>query len=713
MAKDWGFIGGGYPHESQAIDAQRTVNLYPEVVESGTGKSVKALLSIPGLADFCTLPVGPIRQLFAQDGRAWAVAGSVLYELYSGGTFTARGGALINDGTPATIDSNGAAGHQLWVTSGGRGGVLDTVSHAWTPDVRTDATMGAFVDGYFVSLDAATSTVYASDLENGLTWNALSKAQRNLGSDAIVAMGAINRMLFLLGSQTSEVWYNTGASPFAFGPFQGGFLEVGCAARGSVAWCDNSLFWLGASEQGPGTVCRSVGFQAQRISTHALAKTIAGYATISDAVAFSHVWNDHAVYVLSFPTEGKTWAWDAASGVWTERAYWDTTSGLWGLYKPRFHAYAFGKHLVGDGVTGNIYELSATTYTDAAGVPLRRLRQGPYVVNENRQLFHRRFWLDIQSGVGQSPDDLYKAAVLRDNPVAYWRLGEASGTSGTDESGNVYTLTYTGSPTMGVTGPVAGGSTGITFAGNTSYAKRTMAVIGGTNLSQDFTIEAWVHTPDGNGGELVSQSIGAGTHSFIHLAVYPAVYYCEVANNAGAVAITCATSGTDYTDDAWHYVVATWDASAQTMKVYVDGTLKATTTQVPVGTVDAMDTTTLGTRWRSSAGFGAGAVDSTLADVALYQTALSAEQVLAHYRARTIGITVAAPQVSLAYSDDMGKTWKAATDRAIGAQGDVATRVEWRRLGRARQRMYQVVCSDAVPVRIADAYLEIDGGGGG
>jgi len=476
MAKGWGFIGGSYPHESQAIDLQRSVNLYPEVIESGNGKAVKALASIPGLSTFCTLLNSPIRQLFAQDGRAFAVAGTVLYELFSGGTYLLRGGAIIDDGKPATIDSNGVPGHQLWVCSGRRGGVYDLTANTWTPDVRTDADLGAFVDGYFLSLDATTSTVYASDLEDGLTWNALSKLQRNIASDTTVSMGIVNRMIVLLGSKTSEVWYNTGATPFAFGPFSGGFLEQGCAARDSVAWCDNSLMWLGLSEQGPLTVWRSVGFQAQRISSHALAQALTGYSTTSDAVGWSYVDRDHAFYVLTFPTAGACWAYDVSTGLWAERAYWQTTTGTWGLYKPRFHCYAFGKHLVGDGASGVIYELSPTTYTDAGGVPLRRMRVGPYVTNEQKWLYHRAFGLDVETGVGNS-------ACL-------------------------------------------------------------------------------------------------------------------------------------------------------------------------------------------------------------------------------------APSAMLSYTNDKGKTWTDATDRAIGAQGDVNTRVDWRRLGRSKQRAYRVVISDPVPVRVADAYLEIDEGGG-
>ena len=49
----------------------------------------------------------------------------------------------------------------------------------------------------------------------------------------------------------------------------------------------------------------------------------------------------------------------------------------------------------------------------------------------------------------------YRDAVLATNPVAYWRLGEASGTVARDEIG-ANNGTYVGSPTLGVAGLLSG-----------------------------------------------------------------------------------------------------------------------------------------------------------------------------------------------------------------------------------------------------------------
>ncbi len=50
--------------------------------------------------------------------------------------------------------------------------------------------------------------------------------------------------------------------------------------------------------------------------------------------------------------------------------------------------------------------------------------------------------------------DQYSSVVLAKGPVGYWRLGEASGPSAADASGNGYDGTYLGNPTFGQSGAI-------------------------------------------------------------------------------------------------------------------------------------------------------------------------------------------------------------------------------------------------------------------
>jgi len=61
----------------------------------------------------------------------------------------------------------------------------------------------------------------------------------------------------------------------------------------------------------------------------------------------------------------------------------------------------------------------------------------------------------------------YSVAVAADSPIAWWRLGESSGTNAADSSGNSRDGTYAGTPTLGAPGYTRDGNTAVTFNGTT------------------------------------------------------------------------------------------------------------------------------------------------------------------------------------------------------------------------------------------------------
>jgi hypothetical protein len=65
------------------------------------------------------------------------------------------------------------------------------------------------------------------------------------------------------------------------------------------------------------------------------------------------------------------------------------------------------------------------------------------------------------------------------------------------------------------------------------------------------------------------------------------------------------------------------------------------------------------------------------------------------------------PQMRLRWSDDDGSSWSSEIWRSAGPIGHTARVVEWRMLGQSRQRCYELKCSDPVPVRWTDAWVEV------
>lgn len=395
------FVGPAYQSQSPLADSERCINLYPEVAESSGAAKPSALYPCPGVTTFTTFAEGPIRGMFAQDGRCFAVVGFKFYEVFSDGTSTEHGTVAL-DSNPATISSSGDAGGELFITSGDNGYIFTLATDTLSASVLTGVTMGDYLDGYFLALDTATSTLKVSGLLDGLTWDPTQIAQRTQGSDKWKALKVNYGYIWLWGSQTTEVWQNLGTFPFPFAPIPNGFETNGTAAAFSAAPLGTSVLWLQANAQGDAMVLRSEGLSGQRISTHAVEFAMQGYAEVSDAVAFAYQDQGHLFYVLTFPSANATWVYDVATNTWHQRGYWNAPLNRFDAYRPLYHVHAFNQQLVGDRSTGAIYTLSSRVYTDVDGNGIRRLRACPHVVRDQRQVTYPQMIVLLQTGIGLS-----------------------------------------------------------------------------------------------------------------------------------------------------------------------------------------------------------------------------------------------------------------------------------------------------------------------
>lgn len=383
------FVGPSYTAQSPLVDCERTINWFTETQESQGAKARRALLPVPGQTAIATAAQAPIRALFGQDDRIFAVAGFSFYELTTpvydatthvllSCTLTNRG-TVDNDGLPATISSSGDAGGQLFITSGGTGYIYDLVADTLTAIVSAATfSQGGYLDGYFLALDRETSTFMISDLLDGTTWDPLQTAQRNSAPDKWRALLVVGSYIYLFGSETSDAYYNAGAFPFPFVPVAGAVLPYGISADNSAVNLATAPAWLARSADGCGLVVRgAVGGAPQRISNHGVEYALSTYETIDDAIGWTYQAEGHLFYVLVFPTAEATWVYDGSEGEWHERPHWNTTTAEWEASRIACHCFAWDTHLVGDRSTGAIYRMANDLATDAGGTPLRRMRRVP------------------------------------------------------------------------------------------------------------------------------------------------------------------------------------------------------------------------------------------------------------------------------------------------------------------------------------------------
>lgn len=406
---NWGFCGPTYSDQALYPHNERSINVCPEVIDSpmNAPRARYILRKTPGLIERYSGLLGSPTRIFYQDGRGFCVAGSGFYELFSNGTATLRGSFPASDPRPATIVSNGSAGNQLFVVTGGLGYIYnlstDTLTQITDADFPANCTIGTIADSYFVALGTNTTQFSISALLDGTSWDALDVAQKSQTHDNILSMIWAQKQLWLIGSKNTEVWVNTGDPDFPFAPLQGVAMPRGTGAAHSVSEI-GSLFMIGADESGGRVVWQIQGYQPVRVSTHAMEYAMRQYSTVDDAIGFVQQLGGRTFYWLYFPTADATWVYDVDNGLWHERAYWDTGSALFTAHLARSHAYAFGMNLVGSRRGGTIYEMSESAYDDA-GETFRWLRRSTFIYNKEKRVFFNDITFDMAVGVGTTSGD--------------------------------------------------------------------------------------------------------------------------------------------------------------------------------------------------------------------------------------------------------------------------------------------------------------------
>lgn len=408
-----GLIGTSYRSTSPIADQEHTVNKYYEPMESAGASTRQALYPMPGVSLISTAASSPGRANWFGNGRQFTVQGTNFNEVSVSGLITLRG-TVATDSNPATISSNGDGGGQLFITSGGNGYCFDLTTAVLTQIVSLNgqADRGDFLDGYFLALDATTSTMRISDLLDGLTWDPTQFAQRSAAADPWRSMLVLGQYIWLLGELTSEVWYDAGSSPFPFAKHPSGLIPYGIKASFSVAVGEGSIVWLDATRIGERVVRSATGFSPQSVSDYPLNLAFSEYAVVSDAQADTINWLGHVFYLLTFPTENITWVLDLQTGRWVQWGTWIWESNAYVAWRPRHHAMAFGEHRMLDSQTGAIYMLSKDVSTDVDERPIRWLRRPPALSSENLLVLYPGFELDMETGLGTSTGQGFDPQVM-------------------------------------------------------------------------------------------------------------------------------------------------------------------------------------------------------------------------------------------------------------------------------------------------------------
>lgn len=250
--------------------------------------------------------------------------------------------------------------------------------------------------------------------------------------------------------------------------------------------------------------------------------------------------------------------------------------------------------------------------------------------------------------------DPYRESVLKDSPVSYWRLGEASGTTAADEK-NVAAGSYVGGVGLAQTGALQSDTnTAASFDGSDDQVNipHTSAL----SLTR-FTVEAWVFPQSVKGDWqplIVKENSGGGARNY-GLFIIPnstGLHYSFQDSD-------CATwrsynSNYGMTLNQWNHLAMSYDGTS--FKLYLNGSLDSTQS-VSSNVCQNSEPVKIGKEISAYTGF-LGRLD----EVAIYGSALSSSRLTSHYSAgqaklsgqTPTSLTAGAHRIRIDYEDPSG-----------------------------------------------------------
>ncbi|MBI3867660.1 MAG: right-handed parallel beta-helix repeat-containing protein, partial [Verrucomicrobia bacterium] len=224
----------------------------------------------------------------------------------------------------------------------------------------------------------------------------------------------------------------------------------------------------------------------------------------------------------------------------------------------------------------------------------------------------------------------YITQVLADNPMAYYRLNNATGALvATDSSGNGLDAGYVGSYTGGVVGALNGlPDTAATLDGQTGYLKAPTSAV---DVTHGITLELWVNptavTPWQRFFDLGN---GAANNNIIFLRNNATNdLYVQSLNGSSAGPTVTASGAIEL--NKWQYFAVTVTADGNAV-IYKNGRAVASGKINPLTQIARTSNLIGASNWPNEKPF-AGSMD----EVAIYSSVLSADRIAAHFGTTSSG----------------------------------------------------------------------------
>ena len=304
-------VGKSYSPKNNNSDL---VNLYVHIEESGA-KENHILVNTSGIKELIKVDY-PIKGIYEFKNTIYIATTERLY------TFDILTNNLTEIGTVSFYEKVIFADNGKDIMIVGGNGYAYTPSTSTLKDMSTEdgwypSTTVAFMDGYFIFNREGTGEFFISGLYS-TKLNPIDWATAESAPDDTVGVIVASRQLWLIGKQSTEVWYDSGDADFPFTRVPGAVTDIGCPNSSTIARIRQSILFVGNDNK----VYATNGYTPQIISTPAIEKRLIESDNLYQN-AFTYTENGHWFYVLTINVN-ETYVFDQQTAQWHRRM-----SGEW------------------------------------------------------------------------------------------------------------------------------------------------------------------------------------------------------------------------------------------------------------------------------------------------------------------------------------------------------------------------------------------------
>lgn len=404
---------GFYVSDSLPVSNQRCVNAYVNIPQADTVTDA-AIFGTEGIKELADADIlTACRGGHEFGGKPYFVLGGNLYRLNRTVTENVESFDLDNLGAIEGVGRVYMAdnGDQLCVvappdaSTDGKSYIFtespDSLVEITDPDFDGPASSVTYSDGLFVFSKADSDLFFNSAIKDGLSYDSQDFSQAVADPDNIRSVIAYRSQLYVLGSQTIEIFRNTARVPAPYVRLSGGVIDVGVSAPQSVKLFAGQFAFVGRSVNETPAVWLVSGGQKTKISTIAIDNELQKLSEAEVENIFAWVYAASGNYFYAFTTPSTTFVYDSTTQRWHERQSIKGAS----LTQCRVGTAvsAYGRVIVGDLQGGKIGELSETEYLEYGRLIRRFFTTKPFD-NMGDPVFLAKTEVVVEAGVGLTDD---------------------------------------------------------------------------------------------------------------------------------------------------------------------------------------------------------------------------------------------------------------------------------------------------------------------